>query len=140
MMRPFQRFWCSVIIMRMAITRDDTRAISIPLCPQTVMACGLSAIATLWEPLRLCFSDGKPEKINVQPSDSKVSSHVNQVSCSNTAKGRRRWRWWKNSSFFLWRFRPQKCCEMIILMFIFFFFLFLAVFIVGDLSDVSGAS
>ena len=29
---------------------------------------------------------------------------------------------------------------MIILMFIFSFFLFLAVFIVGDLSDVSGAS
>ena len=51
--------------MRMAVTRDDTQAISIPLCPETAMACGLSAIATPWEPLRLYFSDGRPEKINV---------------------------------------------------------------------------
>ena len=41
--------------MQMAITWADIRDISIPLCPQTVMACELSAISTPWEPLRLCF-------------------------------------------------------------------------------------
>ena len=61
-MRLLLRFWWSVIIMRMAITRDDTQDISIPLCPQTVMDCELSAIATPLEPLRLFFSDGRPEQ------------------------------------------------------------------------------
>ena len=125
--------------MQMAITQDDNQAISIPLCHQTVMACELSAIATLWEPLRLCFSYRRPEQIKVQPSDSKVSSPVNQVSCSNSEKGRCCRRWWNNSFFFSWRFRPRTFCEMIILMFIFFLFLFLAVFIVEVPSDVSGA-
>ena len=49
--------------MRMAITRDDTRAISIPLCPQTVIACGLSAMATPWEPLQLFFHMGGPNRL-----------------------------------------------------------------------------
>ena len=139
MTRPFSRFQWSVIIMRMAITWADIQAISIPLCPQTVMNCELSAIATSWEPLRLCFSVERPEQINVQPSDSKVSSPVNHVSCSTAAKGRHRRSLWKNSSFFLWHFRPRTFHEMIIIMFIFQFFWFLAVFIVEAPSNVSGA-
>ena len=103
------------------------------------MACELSEIATPWEPLQLCFSVERPEQINVLPSDSNVSSPVNQVPYSNAAKGRHRRRLWKNLYFFLWCFRPRKFCEMIILMLIFFFFFFLAVFIVEVSSDFLGA-
>ena len=124
--------------MRMSITQDDIRDIYIPLCPQTVMACELSEIATPWEPLQLYFSVERPGQVNVQFSDSKVSSPVHQVSCNNSAKVSCRRRLWKNLSFLSWRFRPQTFCEMIILMFVFFFFLFLAVFIVEVPSDVSG--